>query len=203
MTTGSTMGFFLAMTLLAASPGPGVFAAVSRSLSTGFRSSIFMILGIVLGDLIFLVFAIFGLSTIALLLGRLFFLLKIAGGLYLIWLGWYTWNRKPEKGEPAANGGIRSDWNSFLGGLLVTLGNPKVILFYMGFLPTFFNLETLTLVDGVVIVAIVCFVLMFVLGWYCFSASRTRRLFSGHKAMTRIQRGAGAVMIVAGVAVIF
>ena len=59
MTIAAAAGFSLAMTVLAASPGPGVFGVISRSLSSGVRKTLFMIAGIVTGDLVYLTFAIF------------------------------------------------------------------------------------------------------------------------------------------------
>jgi threonine/homoserine/homoserine lactone efflux protein len=72
MTVAAAAGFSLAMTVLAASPGPGVFGVVGRSLSSGVGKTIFMIAGIVTGDLIYLIFAIFGLTYAAQKLSGLF-----------------------------------------------------------------------------------------------------------------------------------
>ena len=80
MTIYSAIGFSVAMLVLAASPGPGVFATVARALASGFRPSLAVISGIVLGDVIFLLFAAFGLSMVARVLGNLFFIVKICGG---------------------------------------------------------------------------------------------------------------------------
>jgi len=60
MTVESTLAFALAMLILAATPGPGVFASLAQALSSGFRSSINVIAGIVIGDLLFLILAING-----------------------------------------------------------------------------------------------------------------------------------------------
>ena len=64
MTIYSAIGFSIAMLILAASPGPGVFATVARALASGFRPSLAVIIGIVLGDVIYLLFAAFGLSMV-------------------------------------------------------------------------------------------------------------------------------------------
>ncbi|MGD9325027.1 MAG: LysE family transporter, partial [Desulfobacterales bacterium] len=65
MTIYSAIGFAVAMLVLAASPGPGVFATVARALASGFRPSFAVICGIVAGDVIYLLFAVFGLSMVA------------------------------------------------------------------------------------------------------------------------------------------
>jgi len=83
----SALSLSIAMLILAASPGPGVFAIVARALASGFRPALAVITGIVIGDIIYLTFAVFGLSIIAQSLGELFIIVKICGGVYLFWLG--------------------------------------------------------------------------------------------------------------------
>ena len=82
MTLYSAIGFAAAMLVLAASPGPGVFTTTARALASGLRPALAVIGGIVLGDIIFLLFAAFGLSMVARVLGNLFFVVKICGGAY-------------------------------------------------------------------------------------------------------------------------
>ncbi len=197
MTIFSILGLAVAMFLLAITPGPGVFATVSKALSSGFKHAVPVVMGIVVGDLIFLLLAIFGLSLIAETFSGLFTLIKYLGGGYLVWLGIRLWRSNPSKidiTEPNS----QSKKYSFLGGLSITLGNPKVILFYLGFLPTFVDLKVLSSLD----VAIVAFVVSLVLGsvmlFYAFTASRARQLFKSESAQTKMNRIAGSVMIGTG-----
>jgi threonine/homoserine/homoserine lactone efflux protein len=201
LTIYSTIGFSVAMLVLAASPGPGVFATIARALASGFRPSLAVICGIVLGDVIFLLFAAFGLSMVAQALGNMFFIVKICGGAYLIWLGVRIWLKKPEPVIGNQNRNIHSQWGNFATGLVITLSNPKVILFYCGFLPTFLDLSALTLIDLVIVVTIITAVLGCVLGTYAFLASRARRMFANQQAVRRLNRAAGGVMVAAGVAI--
>jgi threonine/homoserine/homoserine lactone efflux protein len=201
LTVYSAIGFSVAMLVLAASPGPGVFATVARALTSGFRPALAVICGIVLGDVVFLLFAVFGLSMVARALGNMFFIVKICGGAYLIWLGVRIWLKKPEPVNGNQNQNIHSQWGNFATGLVITLSNPKVILFYCGFLPTFFDLSALTLIDLVIVVTIITIVLGCVLGTYAFLASRARRMFTNQQAVNRLNRAAGGVMVAAGVAI--
>ena len=189
------------MLILAASPGPGVFATVARALASGFRPSLAVIVGIVLGDVIYLLFAAFGLSVVARALGNLFFIVKICGGAYLIWLGVKIWLKEPEPVSGSHNPETRSRWGNFAGGLFITLSNPKVILFYCGFLPTFLDLSALTFIDLAIVVAIITTVLGGVLSTYAYLASRARRVFTNPPAVRRLNRAAGSVMVAAGVAI--
>ncbi len=112
---------------------------------------------------------------IAQALGDLFLVVKICGGAYLVFLGVKLWVKKPElvSGKYGKRTGL--GWGNFTSGLVITLSNPKVILFYCGFLPTFLDLSLLTLIDLMVVVAIVTTVLASVLGIYAFLASAARK----------------------------
>jgi len=189
------------MLVLAASPGPGVFATTARAMASGFRPALAVIWGIVLGDIIFLLFAAFGLSMVARVLGNLFFIVKICGGAYLIWLGIKIWLQKPELVHHQQDSATRSNWGNFVSGLIITLSNPKVILFYCGFLPTFLDLTTLTIIDLALVVAIITAVLGVVLGAYAYLASRARKMFTNKRSVRRLNRAAGSVMVAAGVAI--
>ena len=201
MTIYSAIGFAVAMLILAASPGPGVFATVARALASGFRSALAVIGGIVLGDVIYLLFAAFGLSVVARVLGNMFFIVKICGGAYLVWLGIKIWLKDPEPVSGAQDSDTRSQWGNFFSGLVITLSNPKVILFYCGFLPTFLDLSTLTVFDLAIVVAIITAVLVGVLGTYAYLASRARKIFTSKRSVRRLNRAAGSVMVAAGVAI--
>jgi threonine/homoserine/homoserine lactone efflux protein len=200
MTLLSTLSFALAMLVLAASPGPGVFATVSRSLSCGFRPALAVVAGIILGDIIFLLFAIFGLAVLAQTLGNFFIIIKLLGGGYLIWQGikifFSNVNLTDEKTKV-----MTSKSGNFIGGLLITLGNPKVILFYCGFLPTFVSLSELTLPDMFIIITVITTVLFVVLGSYAWLASSARQLLKTPLQIKKLNRSAGAIMATAGVVI--
>ncbi len=201
MTTETTIAFTLAMLILAATPGPGVFASVAQALSAGFRSSWNVIIGIVMGDILFLMLAIFGLSAVARVLGDFFFVVRLVGGAYLIWLGYKMWTMQPLSfnAEPSTN--QRNGWQRFLGGLFITLGNPKVILFYVGFLPTFMNLDQLKHIDILIITGVVTLVLAGVMGVYAYTAGRARQIFASPRAARNLNRSAGTVMIGTGLVI--
>jgi len=198
MTVESVSGFAAAMFILAITPGPGVFAAVSQALSSGFRSSLELIAGIVLGDIVFLLLAIFGLSALVHILGDLFFIVRLAGGLYLIWLGWKMFTAMPSVSDTRTEGEKSSSTQRFLSGFLITLGNPKVILFYAGFLPTFVDLTCLKAYDILIIAGLIAVILTGVMSAYSYSASMSRKFFTGGKSLRNLNRCAGTVMIVTG-----
>ena len=197
MTLYSMLAFAGAMFLLAITPGPGVFATISRGLSSGFNNAAFVVFGIILGDIIFLLLAIFGLSAIATVLGEFFVIVKYLGAAYLLYLGYKILTSKEE--DTNVDGVYELSWKkNFLAGLLITLANPKVILFYLGFLPTFVNLQTLTAFDIAIIVTITVVVIAIVLLSYAYSASGAKKLFKSKTAKRKMNIAAGSVMITAG-----
>ncbi len=197
MTIPTLLAFGAAMFLLAASPGPGVFATVARALASGFSHAAVLVLGIVVGDLIFLLLAIYGLASMAEILGSFFTFVKYAGGLYLIWLGSKIWGSHSE--TPSVQGVQELSWKkNFTSGLLITLANPKVIFFYLGFLPTFVDLRSLTQLDVLAISLVVTTVLASVLLSYAWAASRAGQIFKSKKTLKAINRCAGGVMMTAG-----
>lgn len=200
MTLLSTLSFALAILFLAASPGPGVFATIARALSCGFRPALAVVAGIILGDVIFLLFAIFGLALLAQTLGNFFIIIKLLGGSYLIWQGIMIFCSNAYLAD-AETKVTTSRTGNFVAGLFITLGNPKVILFYCGFLPTFVSLSALTLVDIFIIIAVIATVLVAVLGTYAWLASSARQLLKTPRQMKRLNQTAGGVMVTAGVVI--
>lgn len=197
MTLYSMLAFSGAMFLLAITPGPGVFATISRALASGFNNAAVVVLGMVIGDIIFLLLAIFGLSAIASMVGDFFIIVKYLGGIYLLYLGYKILTSKVH--ETNINAITELSWKkNFLSGLLITLSNPKVILFYLGFLPTFINLRTLTAIDIVIVSTIVSVVLGGVMLTYAYSASSAKKLFKSKSSKRKMNIAAGGVMMIAG-----
>jgi threonine/homoserine/homoserine lactone efflux protein len=197
MTLLSIAGLAAAMFFLAITPGPGVFTTVSKALSSGFKHTVPVIIGIVFGDLIFLLFAIYGLSTIAESFNALFLVIRYLGSGYLVWLGIKLWRSTPGSID-VADIKTQSGKYSFLGGLSITLGNPKVILFYLSFLPTFVRLDQLSTFDIMVVATVVSLVLGSVMLFYAYTASRTRELLKSASAQKKMNKTAGTVMIGTG-----
>ena len=204
MTPASCAGLAAAILVLAASPGPGVFATVARALSSGFRASLLVVAGIVTGDILFLFLAVFGLSVVAQIMGRFFIAIKLCGGAYLIWMGIRMWLQPAGRNGGPAESRTRagkSKLENYAGGLAITLSNPKVILFYCGFLPTFMDLGTLNAMDIAIAVGIIAIMLAAVLAVYAFLASRAHFIFANAKAAGRLNKAAGCTMIAAGITI--
>jgi len=184
-----------AMFLFAASPGPGLLAVMTKSITHGFKESFWMILGIVTGDLIFLNFAIFGLNSIS-GIGEDFIIgVKYIGATYLIYIGVKaiisTRNKQYTELKVAGN-----SKGSYLLGLSIALSNPKVILFYLGFLPSFVDISNLQEFDVLIISMIVATILSGVMMAYAYMASGIARSIADSKIVNLFF---GIVLITIGI----
>ena len=198
------LAFMAAMLVLALTPGPGFLAVVARAMSRGFGAGLAATAGLVLGDLLFLALAILGLSALAAVLGDFFLVVKWLGAAYLVWLGIALWRSGGAAAQPTPPDTPRpktSHRGSLALGFLVTLGNPKVILFYGAFLPTFVDLGSLTLGDVLLLGTVVAAVLFAVLGVYAFLAARAGRAMTSSRAQRWLNRVTGGLLVGAGVAV--
>lgn len=188
--------YFLAV----ASPGPGIAAIVARSLSTGFRRAIPFVLGIAAGDLIWLAFSALGLTLLMQSFHGVFLAIKYAGCAYLGYLAWKLWTApvKSLEDEPAARGeGLRL----FLGGVALTLGNPKVMVFFVSILPLVVDLQALTPLAFVEVTVLTMLIINTTLLGYAYAADRARRLVASPRTMRRINRFTSGVMAGAAAAI--
>ena len=202
MSLSNILALFSTMFVLAIIPGPSVFAVVARSIASGFVHGAVTAMGIVVGDFIFILLAILGLWTIAEAIDSVFFLVKYFGGAYLIYLGIVTWRTNPR------HKAIESDveavkeitWLSdFMCGLLITLSDPKAILFYAGFLPAYLNLSSLSVDKAAVILLNAVLAVGSAKLIYVYLADRAKFLFSSTQVHRMINRLAGIAMIGTGV----
>ena len=198
MSLSSIAALFGTMIVLALLPSPSVFAVVARSMASGFTHGLVTVMGIVLGDFIFIILAIYGLAAIAETMDSLFVLVKYLGSAYLIWLG-IELMRSRTKALEVEN--IReSSWlSNFLTGLSITLGDQKAIIFYMSFFPAFLDLSELSITDTGIIMAIAAIAVGGVKLGYAYLADRARFLFKSSQARKLMNLSAASVMIGTGI----
>ncbi|MBN2010836.1 LysE family translocator [candidate division KSB1 bacterium] len=191
------LAFFIGMTILAATPGPGVFASMAKAMSSGFRSALILIGGLAVGDSVFLILALIGMSTISRLMGEMFFIIKIAGGMYLIYLGLKLFSKKKSVQAEICDKNT-TGFKTFVSGFLVTMSNPKPILFYSSVVPTIVDIEHITGLEVLVLSAILMTVSFLVVGSYSYIASLTRKLAVHGSMKKKLDTVAGTTMITAG-----
>jgi threonine/homoserine/homoserine lactone efflux protein len=195
------LAFAGAYALAVASPGPGIAAVIARGLGHGTAGAVPFVAGFVVGDLVWFALAALGLSAIAHLYAPLFLVIKYLGALYLLYLGWKLWTAKPQAVSETAAPVRAEGWRLFLGSLALTLGNPKVMMFFLAVLPTVVDLETLTPLAMAEIAGLIVVLLSLVLGGYVLLAVRARRLLRSPRAIGALNKASGAAMAAAAVAI--
>jgi len=198
MSIESAISFFLAILIFGVTPGPGVFAIVARALVKGAKTCFLLALGMTISDILYLIAACYGLAAIASHWSEIFTIVRILGAIYLIYLGWKMWTAPIELDTSENKASKTSLSLSFLQGFLISASNPKVILFYIAFLPTFIDLSVLTGSDIVLASVLALFALMIGLMAIAVLASQARRCFQSETAMKRLNRSAGSIMFAAG-----
>jgi threonine/homoserine/homoserine lactone efflux protein len=192
-----------AMAGLWAVPGPVWVALTARALSGGMSGAWPLAVGVALGDLIWPLCAILGLAWVLSMYGDALAVLRwIAAGVFIV-MGLLLL-RAPAKPPGTDSRMTRPGlWAGFSVGMAAVIGNPKAILFYMGFLPGFFDLTQITAPDIAAILLISAIVpLIGNLGLALF-LDRARRLLQSPEAIRRLNIGSGLLLIGVGVVIPF
>lgn len=130
-------GFLLAAVLLTAAPGPDNMMVLGIGMSKGRRQGIAFGLGCALGCLSHTVLAVAGVSALIAASAEAFTALRVCGGLYLLWLGVSALRNARPTGVEAVQGDTQTPAGLFLKGVFANAINPKVVLFFLSFLPQF------------------------------------------------------------------
>ncbi len=190
MTTTSLILFAAVYFAAVATPGPGIAALVARVLGHGLVGVAPFIAGYVVGDMIWLIVAATGLAVLANAVAGLFLALKYAGAAYLLYLAWRMATGPVAAGDraPAASRG----WRAFFGSLSLTLGNPKVMVFFLSIMPLVVDVRTLTPLAIAELAALCMVVISSTLAAYALAANRARALFRSARAMRCARRRAAS-----------
>ena len=193
MEATSLVIFALALGIAAGSPGPSIAALVARVLVRGWQDVAPFVLAMWVGEALWRVLAVLGLAALAETFHWAFVLVKYAGVAYLLLLAWQMW-RAPVAAAgriaPRAGGPGRM----FLAGLAVTLGNPKIMAFYLALLPTIVDLGGVTALGLLELALIMLVVLAAVdIAWIAL-AERARRLLSSPRALRALNRLGATLM---------
>ncbi|MEI4472757.1 LysE family translocator [Frigidibacter sp. MR17.24] len=187
-----------ALLILWLTPGPVFVAMIARGLTGGFAGVWPLAVGVALGDLMWSLLAIFGLSVVAGQQAEILHVLRwVAAVIFLVMGAGLIRNA----GKPLSTDGRMTRpglWGGFSAGILAILGNPKAILFYMGVLPGFFDLSHVT---GADIVAIVVLSMAIPLAGNLVTAAavgRARAVLSTPGALKWTNRTAGGLLVAVG-----
>jgi threonine/homoserine/homoserine lactone efflux protein len=192
--------YALGMAGLWAVPGPVWVALLARALSGGMAAAWPLAVGVALGDPIWPLLAILGLSWVESAYGDILSLLRWAAAVIFLAMGVMLIRKSGSLGGADSRLTKPGIWAGFSVGLAAVIGNPKAILFYMGALPGFFTLGTLTAVDTALIISVSALIPMagnLVLALFL---DRARQLLQSPEAVRRLNVFSGVLLI--GVALV-
>ncbi|MEN5299660.1 LysE family translocator [Brucella sp. TWI559] len=198
----SLVAFAGILVVAAGTPGPNVGALVARVISRGHKGVFPFMFGLWLGDAIWLSLAVWGLSALANSFHTVFLVLKYLGVAYLIYLAWKMWiapvetttdeNAIPQDGEAK---------KLFFSALAVTLGNPKIMVFYIAILPTVIDITHVSMVGWAELLFVMFAVLAAVDSAWVVLAAQARRFLRSPRAMRIANRTSAGMMAGAAVAI--
>ena len=184
-----------ALLILFLTPGPVWVALTARALAGGFNAAWPLALGVVVGDVLWPLLAILGVTWIVSTFDGFMTVLRWVACLTFIVMGWLIIKNRDKTIASDSRLTKPGMWAGFLAGLAVILGNPKAILFYMGVLPGFFDLTRVTGPDIAVIVTASLVVPLIGNVAFAFFIDRARRLLTSQRALRRTNTVAGLLLI--------
>lgn len=190
--------FIAALSVAILSPGPAVIAVSQSAFALGRARALPYGWGLAIGASIWCLAALLGLTVLFRTFPWTYHIMRLAGGIYLIWIAWKMWRHAPDPLPDPAEG---SRGIGFLGGILLNLSNPKPALFYSGMLLSIFP-SMLTTADKMAIYATAAMVeLSFYTALACLMAMPLlRRRY--YAAKFWIDRGAGLAIGLLGLSLI-
>ncbi|MEM9970858.1 MAG: LysE family translocator [Pseudomonadota bacterium] len=195
--------YALALLILFLTPGPVWVALTARAMSGGFHAAWPLALGVVIGDVLWPLLAIFGVTWIISIYGGFLEALKWVACLMFLVMGVMLIRNAGKSISGDSRLTRPGMWAGFIAGVIVILGNPKAILFYMGVLPGFFDISALTWAD----IAAICFLSLVVplVGNLCLAVflDRARRLLRSPEALRRTNIAAGLMLVGVGLLIPF
>ena len=190
--------FASASIVLLAVPGPTITLVVARSLSQGRRVALPLVLGVGLGDLVAASVALAGAGALLAASATAFTAVKWIGAAYLIWLGVALWRSAPTRPAAEAAAAAPAALPAFRDGFLVTVFNPKGILFFVAFVPRFIDPARGYAAQAAVFVG--AFAVLGVLNGaaYALGADALRRVIRSARVPRWMNRVGGAVIVLSG-----
>ncbi len=190
-----------ALFILFLTPGPVWVALMARAMSGGFHAAWPLALGVVVGDIIWPLLAVLGVTWVVSVFAGFMVALKWVACLTFLIMGILIIRNRAKTIAEDSRLTRPGMWAGFLAGIAVILGNPKAILFYMGVLPGFFDLSALTKAD----IAVICVLSAIVplVGNLCIAAfiGQVRQLLASPVAVQRTNLIAGLLLVLVGLVI--
>ena len=190
------LAFVVATAIMIALPGPSVLLTVAHSISFGWRHALFTVAGATMGIAVQLTVAAIGLTSLLNVVAEAFEWLRWAGAAYLVYLGIKQWRNasKPLEFDTSTV----SKKNLFVQGVVITIPNPKSLIFIAAFLPQFIDTARPLGLQLAFIVPTFLVITFTVTSVWALIAGNVRGFLQSRRAFRSVFRTAGGMMIVAG-----
>lgn len=199
------LAFAAASFVLLVVPGPTIIMVVSQALAHGNRAAMASVLGVGLGDLLAASLSLLGVGTILAASAAAFTAMKWVGAAYLVWIGVKMWRSPitPLSAESNVLPSQSSDYSVFRDAFLVTLFNPKGIVFFVAFVPQFISPDREFSSQAAVLISIFVLLGMFNASVYALLAGSARQWIQQPGILKFTTRLGSAFLISAGLASLF
>lgn len=201
--------YFAAAWVIALSPGSGAVLSMSHGLAYGVRHTTATIVGLELGVTVILLIAGVGVGALLLASATAFTVVKFAGAIYLLWLGWRQWHSPvlqagaaattvAAQGDAPGHVGLPSVRERVLLGLFTNVTNPKGIVFMVAVLPQFIDPTRALWPQLLILLATTVATDVIVMHGYAYLASRAQRWLATARARRAQNRMFGGVLMAMG-----
>ena len=199
--------FAAASFVLLVIPGPTIILVISQALAHGRQVALASVAGVSLGDLFAATLSLIGVGTVLAASATAFTVIKWIGAAYLVWIGVKMW-RSPVTPPDVSQAAIEADqashaWPVFRDAFLVTLFNPKGIVFVLAFVPQFITPARAFAPQAAVLVVTFVILGMFNAGAYALLASSARNWIRRPSVLRTATRTGSLFLISAGIASVF
>ncbi len=195
---GQLLGFGLASLVLIVIPGPGVLFVIGRALAHGRRTALATALGHAGGNYLVAACVAVGLGTLLQRSVEAFVIVKVAGALYLIWLGIHAIRQRKSLAAAMATPVLpREGWRAARDGVVVGITNPKAYILFGAILPQFVNRAAGDVPGQMLVLALVSVLIGAVsdCSWG-FAASAVRAWFARSPRRFELVGGAGGLAMI-------
>lgn len=202
MDIASIFALGIATFIFVVTPGPGIVALLSRTMARGIASGLLLGIGLMMGDFIYLIAVLASLHTIADTIAPYMVYVRVFGALFLAYVGYAQWVATPMTAEEARRldkGVKQSVFHTLGAGIAISGTNPKVIVFYLSFLPQFIDLTNLTALDGVIVMVTIAAMLFAGCLVYAIGADTIFKLIKDEKSARVMNRITGGSIILVAI----
>ncbi len=200
------MAFVLTSAIVICTPGPTVLMVIADALAHHKRHAWSTVLGVGAGDLVAMTVSLAGAGALLRTSAQAFMVLKWIGGVYLIYLGGRAIVASSKAGsaprDPGEEMAALSAPQRFANAFTVTVSNPKLILFFVAFVPQFISTEHSFVDQSAVYVLTFDFMAMINASLYAMASRSVGRKLSSQENQRRVSYAGGGILLAAGILVL-